>query len=441
MARLDPSLPSPPRAPRPDVVIVGATVRACAESASRAGWTVHAADLFGDVDLRRAARSVVQLSRGKSCGSHVSGAAAPDYPAAIPEVITAFPPAPCVYTGALENHPDVLEAIARHRPLAGNAAAIVRAVRDPRRLAAAARAAGASFPETRASAADVPGDGSFLVKPVASAGGRGIGRWFGDGPPSPNQRPTRWQRFVAGKSLSATFVADGRTSRLLAASMQLNGRRWCGGRAFAYCGSVDRPLDQLGDRLRARLQTLGEMLVTRFGLMGLFGVDLVLDDRRELHVIEVNPRPTASMELHERAGGVSLLRLHLAACGFIAPGPPDRRPTTSTVWSKAIAFAGRRGDTVAPRADALEEHAAAWSAADGMPAIADIPCPGQPLPAGGPLVTVFARGDTMASSLATLRHRVADVRRLFAESAAADSVSRRAAAARPRRPQPRGNTA
>lgn len=440
MERHDPSPPPSPREPRPDIVIVGASARACAESASRAGWNVHAADLFGDVDLRRVANSVVQLPRGPSGGGQVSGTAAPGYPAAIPGVIAAFPPAPCVYTGALENHPDVLEAIARHRPLAGNAADVVRAVRDPRRISAAARAAGVSFPETRASGAGVPGDGSFLVKPVASAGGRGISRWFGGDQPSP-LRPTRWQRFVAGESLAAAFVADGRTSRLLAASTQLNGCRWCGGRAFAYCGSVDRPLDQLEDRLRLRLETLGEMLATRFGLVGLFGVDLVLDDRRELHLIEVNPRPTASMELHERAAGVSLLRVHLAACGFVAPRPPDRIPNTSTIWSKAIAFAGRRRDTFAPSTDALEEPAAAWSAADGMPAIADIPCSGQPLPAGGPLVTVFARGDTVASSLATLRLRIADVRRLFADPAAAGSVSRRAAVARRRRPPPRGNTA
>jgi predicted ATP-grasp superfamily ATP-dependent carboligase len=397
---------------------------------------VHAADLFADVDLRRVAASVVQVSGAASA----CGTAAPGYPAAIPAAVAAFPPAPCVYTGGLENHPEVLEAIAARRPLAGTAAANVRSVRDPCRLAAAVRAAGASFPETHTMPAALPLDGSFLVKPVASAGGRGIARWIAAASPSV-ARPIHWQRFVAGECWSAAFIADGRTSRLLTTSAQLNGRRWCGARPFAYCGSIDRPLDLVEPWLRTRLETLGASLAESFGLVGLFGIDLILDDRGGLHVLEVNPRPTASMELHERATGVPLLRLHLAACGFAAPAPSDHVPTASTTWSKAIAFAGRRHATTAPPTELIEDRAADWTAADGMPAIADIPCPGQRLPAGGPLVTVFARGDTAADSLAILRRRVAEVRRLFAASTPAVTVSQRAAAARERRSRTRGSTA
>jgi hypothetical protein len=81
------------------------------------------------------------------------------------------------YTGAVENHPDLIDAIARVHPLAGNPGDVVRRLRDPVHLAAAARAAGLSFPKTISSPDRIPLDGTWLVKPLASAGGRGIRRW------------------------------------------------------------------------------------------------------------------------------------------------------------------------------------------------------------------------------------------------------------------------
>ncbi len=434
MARNDPLMRPPRGEARPDVVIVGASVRACAESASRAGWAVHAADLFGDVDLRRSAVSALQ----------VSGVGETGYPAGLPAAITGFPPGPCIYTGGLENHPELIEAVASDRPLAGNTADVVRAVRDPEQLATVVRAVGAEFPETHATADGVPLDGSFVVKPVASAGGRGIRRWRGRSA-SACGRPLRWQRLVAGESWSAAFVADGRTSRLLATSLQLSGRRWCGARSFAYCGSIDRPLAQIHESLHARLERLGAMLSATFGLVGLVGIDFILDERHVLHVIEVNPRPTASMELHERGTGTPLARLHLEACGFTSPRAPpaaDHAAIDATsIWSKAIVFASRTAARFAPPTDMIEDLAASWTTADGAAAVADIPRPGQPLPAGGPLVTVFARGDTAARSLTVLRRRVAEVRRLFAATATTGEISPRGDGAWPRRGRPPGNTA
>ncbi|MGI9178852.1 MAG: ATP-grasp domain-containing protein [Pirellulales bacterium] len=427
-------MPPPRSEPRPHVVIVGASVRACAESANRAGWAVHAADLFGDVDLRRSAVST-QL---------VTGSAATGYPAGLPAAIAGFPPGPCIYTGGLENHPTVIEALARDRPLAGNAADVVRAVRDPEQLAAAVRGAGGAFPETYAVAAGLPLDGSFVVKPVASAGGRGISHWRGRSSAA-SPRPLRWQRFVAGESWSAAFVADGRNSRLLATSLQLIGRRWCGARSFAYCGSLDRPLAEIHHDLHARLDNLGATLAATFGLVGLVGIDFILDAHHGLHVIEVNPRPTASMELHERGTGESLARLHLEACGFTSPQPPDAATHTSipgaSIWSKAIVFASRTAVRPAPRTAMIEDLAAPWTEADGAAAIADIPRPGQLLPAGGPLVTIFARGDTAARSLTVLRKRVAEVRRLFAAAATTEEISPQGGVASPRQGRPRGHTA
>jgi hypothetical protein len=222
--------------PARHVVIVGASVRALAESAARSGWLVHAADLFGDTDLRHVAADAVRVAGGDANG----------YPLGLPAAVSRFPIAPVIYTGGLENHPAIIEALARDRPLAAAGTAAVRLVRDPTALAPLVRSVGLAYPDTTSSPVGVPVDGSYVVKPRASAGGRGMRRWRG-GSRSTSTGSLLWQRFVPGSAWSVSFLAGPRRCELFAASRQLVGCRWCGGRAFAYCGSIDVPLDDLAE--------------------------------------------------------------------------------------------------------------------------------------------------------------------------------------------------
>ena len=54
---------------------------------------------------------------------------------------------------------------------------------------------------------------------------------------------------------------------------------------------------------------LGNILAEQFELMGLFGVDFVLEGER-VWSLEVNPRYTASVEIVERFTGVSAIAKH-----------------------------------------------------------------------------------------------------------------------------------
>jgi predicted ATP-grasp superfamily ATP-dependent carboligase len=409
------AVPEEAEACRGRVIVVGASARAMAESAARAGWDVHAADLFADVDLARIAR----------CVKRVRGFGPTGYPLGLPAAIAGFPAGPCIFTGGLENHPDVLAEIARRRPLAGSPLAAIREVRDPDRLAALARTVGLEFPPTVGDPVGIPTDGSWLVKPRAGAGGRGIATWRG-------RRVARagdevWQRFVPGVACSMSFLTGPGGARLLGISRQLTGERWCRARPFAYCGSVATSPETLDAATLAQCERLGVMLAIEAGLVGLVGADVVIDARSRLHVIEINPRPTASLELFERATGEPLAAAHLAASGFSQPLPhqPPALPARPGIWSKAILFGPGRA-VIAPATTALERLAEGWSAADGRPAIRDIPAFRSALPAGSPLVTVFARGESADESLAILRRRVAAVRRLFAQE-----LSPQAAAASP----------
>jgi len=409
-------------ADRPEaLVVVGASVRALACSAVRAGWRVHAADLFADADLRAAAATATRVTGGGPRG----------YPRGLAHAVAGLPPAPWCYSGALENHPDLLAALAAARPLAGNGAAAVRAVRDHARLAVAVREAGLAFPPTVSSPRGLPTDGSFLVKPRRSAGGRGIRAWQGGHVP----RDHVWQRRVSGRPWSLGLLCANGRGRPWSASRQLIGAPWCHARPFAYCGSLAIHPTTLPTRLLRDAHRLAEVLAGRFGLVGLVGADVVIDAAGDMHVIEINPRPAASMELGERTHGGSMAADHLAACGLASPvtaATPGAAGDPAT-WAKAVLFAPTALRFTPARAGRLADRAAAWTAADGWRALADIPDPGACVPAGGPVVTLFARGATAVTSRRRLRERAREVLAILFSPPSGAAVRRR-----PRSP---GNTA
>jgi len=375
------------------LVVVGASVRALACSATRAGWLVHAGDLFADADLRATAASVTR----------VAGRGRHGYPQGLADVLAMSPPGPWCYSGALENHPDLLDVMAARRPLAGNGGAAVRAVRDHARLGAALAEAGLDAPATFPSPRGLPTDGSFLVKPRRSAGGRGIRPWYGGRAPVEHV----WQKRVAGHAWSLSFTCGAGAGRLWGASRQLVGRSWCHANPFAYCGSVAVDPGSLTAAMRAQACRLGDLLGSGFGLVGLVGVDVVLGANGRLHVIEVNPRPTASMELVERTGAGSLADDHLTACGTASPRSCAVAPSpcSGATWAKAVLFAPRPLHVTPSRADRLAALAGDWTAHDGWPAVADIPNAGSHIPAGSPVITLFASADSEPLARRRLRQR------------------------------------
>ncbi len=374
----------------PPLVIVGASVRAMAASATRAGFRVFAADLFGDHDLRAVAADVTTVE---------------PYPDGIATAIARYPRAPVIYTGAIENYPSVIASLAAHRPLAGCGAEAVTQVRDVHLLAQAVREAGLFFPETRRAPEGLPDDGTWLVKPVASAGGRGIRPWFGQ----ETDGATRlWQKRVSGGHVSVGYLLHAGQPRIVAVSRQLVGRGWCRASPFAYCGSIDLDVTTLDAVVALQVTRLGKLLAGHFGLVGLVGADLVVDAWKRVWVIEINPRPTASMELTERAIDSSLAAMHLGAFGIKCPGRFERRARDGT-WAKAILFARHDGTFDEAMFDTLVTRASSWTSDDGWPAVADIPEPLCPIRSGAPICSLFAHGPSPRTALRRLRDRVAAI--------------------------------
>jgi predicted ATP-grasp superfamily ATP-dependent carboligase len=357
-----------------------------AELGVRAGHEVVALDRFGDLDLQQLCPSVSLL---RDLGGRGGMAALVDAAAGIA--------APSVIYGAgLENQPGLVGRLASGRRLLGCPGETLERVRDPASLGASLRAAGLAYPSTLG-AREAPrrADRSrrWLRKPVRGGGGRGVREWRGgalDG-------EVVVQEHISGLACSAAAVADGHSAILLGVSEQLIGHRGFGGRGYAWCGNLVPP--RLGEAQRHALavaaRTIGAHLALAFGLRGLFGVDLVWDGERAW-VVEVNPRPTGSLECVEAAHEVAVFAAHLEGCAgrppSVAPAPAPHRAA-----GKAILFATqdvRVGDT------------------RGWPArgIRDVPHPRERIAAGRPICTLVSVQQSSDAVLADLEARAAVLR-------------------------------
>ena len=304
-----------------DLLILGASTRAAAFSAIQAGFQPRCADYFADRDLAELCL-VDRIDPNNNARQFA-------------ELTDSLAPSPWFFTGGFENHPDWVERISRRHALWGVDAHALRAVRDPRRVADVLTRNGIPCPDVRSDPRDLPRDGTWLKKPLASGGGRGIGLMTdqNDGGSASHY----FQKWIDGPSFSALFIGERSQAhapaRLIGASRQLTG---IPGSPYGYVGSIG-PMPAT-EPLWSRLEVLGTALASAFGLAGWFGVDFVLRDGIPWPV-EVNPRYTASVEIFETAACRSLLPDHQAACAAtrsLSQTPPSADIPTDRVIAKWI---------------------------------------------------------------------------------------------------------
>lgn len=403
------------------LLIVGASVRAAAQSSARAGFQPFGADLFADWDLQ-------------ACGPWMR---IQNYPRGISAAI-AGPPhgAPWFYTGALENYPELIDRWAQRRPLLGVQGESLRRVRDPLELHAVLSEAGIPSPAVSDVADGLPGDGSWLRKPRRSAGGARIFRWQGPSEKALTEAATEhvdskgfaaeavadakfyYQQRVVGTVVGAVYLATTLGVQLLGVTQQLCGADWLGAKGFRYCGSIG-PL-MLAKKVSTRLETLGRVVSERFALRGLFGIDAILDEQGVAWPIEVNPRYTASIEVLERSCGFLAIAGHVAAFTnnpiLLAVIQPP-----ATCWAKGILFVpetrwapGKASEVVS----SIRRELTKGPRVTGL-TFADCPAPAATIEPGWPLMTALASGRTAMEAETTLREAAAMIMQAITQSGGA----------------------
>jgi uncharacterized protein len=373
------------------VILIGASVRAAAMSALRAGLRPWCADLFADADLGRLCPSV-----------RLHG----DYPRGFARLLKDAPPGPLAYTGGLENYPDTIDTMAAARPLWGNEAAVLRAVRSPSQMRSALRRRRLPCPGTVVSPRAARTN-EWLLKPRRGAGGRSITWW---NPKQGVPRSHYVQQFIHGEPGSAVFIGFDRAAHLVGITRQLIGLPWLHARPFQYAGSIGPWM--LPETTTSILHKMAEVLVGDFRLRGLFGVDFILADDGMPFPVEVNPRYPASVEVLELACQFATLAWHRRA--FAGYSPRLRAPRTHASQrfvGKAIWFAPRdlKFPARGPWLRTLRKPWSAWS----VPGFADIPRAGEVVRKGHPVLTYFAEGDSTAECSTQLARMAAKLETEF----------------------------
>ena len=255
---------------------------------------MHVVDLFADRDTHACARSVTRVPPGARGFDREALCAALERVGARDRIAG-------VVTGSgFEGDPTLLNALPAGAELLGNAAEIVRSVKEPAIFFGALSRLRIPYPETRSSPA---GDSrGWLRKRIGGSGGMHVQCLGADG-----QCPPGYflQRGVAGRVQSVVFAANGRGAAILGYNAI-----WQEPGTYTYRGAItDRSLPA---RVRKDLADVVPELTAAFSLRGLCGADFIVDDDERWTLLEINPRPTASFELHEREGG--LFAVHVDAC-------------------------------------------------------------------------------------------------------------------------------
>ncbi len=367
------------------LLLVGASVRMLAQSASRAGFRPISLDWFADTDTDGC--SAVCRAAGSAAGFDRNRLAALADEFAPPGQNTAM-----IYAGGFDGDPDLLQQLADGRTLWGNVPDTVRAVRSPRHFFSELDRLRLAYPKVRwEHPGEQPQPHGWLTKRAGSEGGAAV-RWApsSSGPHSPASPDTYYQRRVPGTSCSALFVANGTDARLIGINV-LFGDSSDATRPFRFAGaSTLNPVDEaLFDTLHTHI--LG--LTQTFTLRGINSLDFMFDNG-DIWLLELNPRISATLCLYEADYPDGLLARHIAACHGL-PLDDGYRPSVSRAFK--ILYA--RGSGAIPAQLAWP----AWSA--------DRPRGGTIVRAGQPICSIAAESQDHSALDGLLSSREQALRR------------------------------
>ncbi len=359
-------------APGAALLIAALSGRALAAAARRSGYVPLVADLFGDDDTR-----ALSGRHRRARGDLAHGLAAASLPATLAELARGAAPLGLVYGSGFEHRPELLRRLGEAHGLLGNDAATVARTKHPRGLAELCSGLGVPHPEI--SVAPQP-RADWLRKRAGASGGEHVAPAEDAEAASPRDY---WQRRVPGAAVSALLLGDGARCLLLGFSAQ-----WSTGEAgapFRYAGAV-RPAPP--SRHHGAMGRAAVAVAEAAGLRGLNSADFLLTNDG-FHMIEINPRPGASLDVFAHP---ALLRLHVEACAGRLPDAPPAFPGASAA---AVVYTPRA--TVVP-------HGFVWPdwAADREPA-------GRPVAAGHPLCTVLVQGEAGDEACALVAERTAGI--------------------------------
>ncbi len=386
------------------ILIAALSGRALAAAARRAGFTPLVVDAFGDADMREGAGAYHCLSEATRLGFRARPLlAALDRLAAQ----AARQPVGLVLGSGFEDTPKLVATLAKRYRLIGNDGAAIARAKDPAVFFPLLDRLAVGHPETRLGAPDDPPDDpqGWLSKRIGGSGGAHVM----DCRAAPSSRGRYVQRRLDGVPVSLLAVARRSSVHVVGFS-----RQWTvgtGRRPYRYGGATG-PVG-LEAAVEARMTAAAEAICDALGLIGVVSFDFLLREATPL-LLEVNPRPGATLDIFDDASG-ALFAAHIAACcggEMVAPEPAPGARAAGVLYA----------DIATITAGALPWPS--WTA--------DRPSAGTRIPLNRPIATVFAAGETATTAEYNCRHRLDELAHMLYGRAADTELNN----AKVRRPRP-----
>lgn len=357
--------------------LLSASVRAHAQAAGRRQRPVVAIDGFLDADLNADEVIRANLEDGQ-------------FSSEILEIVCQRSHSDdlLAYGSGFESNPELLARLKSCIRVLGNSPDIVRLCADPVQLSNRLEKLGISSPEIRVQQPDHLE--RWLVKQKGRAGGCHV-------QPAARFQGTSdtffWQRQCTGISHSALFLAAGGVAHVIGISQLLPSGR--ADAPYAWSGAIG-PIRVLPE-VYEQVQWTAQVLAKDLDLLGLCGIDFIVDPKKEMQLVDLNPRLVATCELYVDYFVSDYMSAHIETC---LTGDPDGHLAPLSGRG-----AGVRGMQIvyAPRPIA---GMANWKWPDGA---SDLPDAGTSIDAGQPLCTVrgyYRDADEARASLQDLSHQV-----------------------------------
>ncbi len=272
------------------LLIFAQSARLLAQSASQAGYTVWLADCFLDTDTP--AQRKLKLPPLSSLDATELSEALTN--------LTQNQPCLLIYGSGIEYCPSLLNALPDTITLIGNNTDTLHLFNSPKHFFKLLTDLKLPFPQTSLTAPQ-RNQQEWLIKPNHSLGGQNIST-FDEKEVSD---ACYFQTKINGISGSILFVTNQNDTRILSINEQLAEQN-----NFVLAG-IEAPL-KISDANLTRLTTAVSQLIQATQLKGINSLDFIIDDNDDLFILEVNPRPSASMALVDKE--IDLINLHLAGC-------------------------------------------------------------------------------------------------------------------------------
>lgn len=376
---------------RQRILLVGASVRAAIESATKAGYCVNAFDLFADQDSVAA----VEQSPGSQL-MKVENFESPEIVRATKYCDVA------VLLGGVETRIELVRRIGNKIRIAGTTPDCLERLHREKDVFEFLHLSNITSPSVKTKLGQNDPPELWLRKQNGSASGNGV-RNVTDEDLGSEQVGSYFQQVIKGANWSATFVSIGskdstgrngnRSTFMLSHSMQLVGDARLGCGEFCYCGSIES--NQLPKEQRQLMHACASAIASEFGIKGIWGIDFVTT-ATQVFPVDINCRMTASLEIVEprfRGKGFSgMVDLQLQSCAddtCVADFERDLPAQDGLLRGKLILF-NRFTEPIYLSSEQLHRLTQLQTA---NLRIADIPNANEVIAAHHPMVTIKSSGE------------------------------------------------